>query len=207
MSATRVVLCRHGETDPSALGRFCGELDAGLSPRGAAEADALAAALVGELPVALFTSPARRARETAERIGSRLGLEPIVEPRLREIDFGELDGLPFEEVEARWPELYGEWLRAPTRVQFPGGECYRDLRRRAVDALADVTALHPGRTAVIVTHAGVIRALIATWLSLPDEAVFRIDQRYASVNVVDWPDGTPVLRLLNGPPTSLGRNA
>jgi alpha-ribazole phosphatase len=207
MSTTRVVVCRHGEPDSSAFGRFCGAIDAGLSPVGESEADALAAGLVAEAPAALYTSPARRALQTAERIGVRLGLEPIVEPRLRELDFGEVDGLRFEEVAAQRPELYGEWLRAPTQVRFPGGECYVDLQRRALEALSGITTLHRGGTTVAVTHAGVIRALLAAWLSLPDEAVFRIDQRYASVNVVDWLEGTLVLRLVNGPPASLARDA
>ncbi len=68
-------------------------------------------------------------------------------------------------------------------------------------ALAAVRAAHRGETIAIVTHGGVIRALLATWLSMPDEAVFSIDQRYASVNVVDWFDG-PVVRLINGRPGS-----
>lgn len=204
MTATRLVLCRHGEPEVSATGRFCGALDVGLSPQGSAEADVLAAGLVSESPRALYTSPARRALETAEPIGSAVGLEPIVDARLRELDFGELDGLRFEDAEALWPELYGEWLRTPTGVTFPGGESYADLRRRATAALKSVTDRNSGSTAVVVTHAGVIRALIAEWLALPDEAVFRIDQRYASVNVVDWFDGTPVLRVVNAPPAALG---
>jgi broad specificity phosphatase PhoE len=177
MSATRVVLCRHGEPDESAQGRFCGAIDVGLSAAGEAEADALGAGLVAETPAAVYTSPARRALETAARIGPILGLEPIVESRLREIDFGEVDGLRYDEVAAGRPELWDEWLVAPTRVHFPGGECYADLRDRVLQAMSAVTNRHARRTTVLVTHAGVIRALIAAWLLLPDEAVFRIDQR------------------------------
>jgi alpha-ribazole phosphatase len=197
---TRVVLCRHGETEASAQGRFCGAIDVGLSPVGQAEAARLAAG-VGS-GTALYTSPARRALETARPIGERVGLDPLIEPRIRELDFGEVDGLPYEQVAALRPELYDEWLRAPTRVHFPDGECYADLRGRAVEALSEVVSRHEGETALIVTHAGVIRALFAAWLLLAEEAVFRIDQRYGSVNVVDWLDGTPVVRLINGRPGS-----
>jgi broad specificity phosphatase PhoE len=100
MKATRVVLCRHGEPDESALGRFCGAFDVGLSTAGEAEADALGAALVAEAPSAVYTSPARRALETAARIGPILGLDPILEPGLRELDFGQVDGLMYDEVAA-----------------------------------------------------------------------------------------------------------
>ena len=200
MSTTRIVLCRHGETEAAARGRFCGALDVGLSPAGRDEAARLAAG-VGAA-AALYSSPARRALETADPIGQRVGLEPIIEPRIRELEFGEVDGLPYEQVAALRPELYDEWLGAPTRVHFPGGECYADLRGRAVEAVSELVSKHEGETVLIVTHPGVIRALLAAWLLLPDEAVFRIDQRYGSINVVDWLNGTPVVRLLNGRPGS-----
>ena len=195
---TRLVLCRHGEPEPSARGRFCGAIDVGLSDTGRAEADALAAGLAAAAPTALYSSPARRAVQTARPIGVGLGLDVVVAPGLREIDFGEVDGLTFAEVEASQPVLYDEWLRAPTRVRFPGGECYADVKRRALETLAGIAQVEG--TAVLVTHAGVIRALLGAWLSLPDDAIFRIDQRYGSVNVVDWIDGGPVIRLLNGLP-------
>jgi broad specificity phosphatase PhoE len=200
VSTTRIVLCRHGETEASGRGRFCGALDGGLSPAGRNEAARLAAG-VGAAS-ALYSSPARRALETADPIGQRLGLALIVEPRIRELDFGEVDGLSYEQVAALRPELYDEWLWAPTRVRFPGGEGYADLRSRAVETVSELVSKHEGETVLIVTHAGVTRALLAAWLLLPDEAVFRIDQRYGSVNVVDWLNGTPVVRLVNGQPGS-----
>jgi broad specificity phosphatase PhoE len=199
---TRVVLCRHGETEASAKDRFCGALDVGLSAAGKAEAAQLAASFRSRPGLALYTSPARRALETAGPMGESLGLRPIVEPQLRELDFGEIDGLRYEDVATQRPELYDEWLRSPTRVRFPGGECYADLQHRTVAAVSALTERHQGGAAIVVTHAGAIRALLAAWLSVPDELVFRIDQRNGSVNIVDWLDGTPVVRLVNGPPAT-----
>lgn len=108
--------------------------------------------------------------------------------------------MTFEEAEAVRPDVYAEYLRTPTQVRFPGGETFAELRTRALELADEVVGALGDRTAVIVTHGGVIRALLASWLCLPDEAVFRIDQRYAAVNVVDWLDGTPLIRLLNAPP-------
>ncbi len=196
---TRVVLCRHGEPEAAASGRFCGALDVGLSPRGEAQARALSA-LDADV---LYTSPARRCLETARPVASRLAVEPIVEPRLRELEFGELEGVPYDEAAERWPEVYDEWLRTPTGVRFPGGERYAELRSRACEALAEIVRRHDGATAAVITHAGVIRALLADVLSLPDEALFRVDQRYGAVNVFEWLEGTAVVRLVNGSPASL----
>jgi broad specificity phosphatase PhoE len=194
----RLLLCRHAEPEAAARGRVCGRLDVGLSPSGEVQADVLAAALASEHASALYASPIRRAVETAGRIGTALGLEPRVDPRLRELDFGQADGLTYEEVEERWPELYETWMRTPTEVRFPAGESFADLKRRAVAAAADIVAAHEDETVVIVAHAGVIRAVLVDWLSMPDEALFRIEQRYASVNVVEVTDGAVNVRLVNG---------
>jgi ribonuclease H / adenosylcobalamin/alpha-ribazole phosphatase len=183
------VLCRHGEAE-GAAGRFCGSFDPPLSATGRGHAEALAAALGGSV---VYSSPARRALETAQEIG-----EPIVDPDLAELDFGEADGLTYDEAAARWPALYEAWLRAPTEVTFPGGEVFADFRARALGALGRID-----RDAVVVTHGGVVRTALASWLAMPDEALFRIDAGYGCVSVVEWHDGTPLVRLVNAPPASL----
>jgi broad specificity phosphatase PhoE len=199
---TRLVLCRHGEAK-EAQGRFCGALDVSLSAAGHRQAKALATALPSLDAVAVYTSPARRAVDTSGPIAAQLGVAPIVEPDFCELDFGEAEGLRFEEAAARWPTLYEEWLQAPTRVCFPGGEEFAGFRARVLAAAACAVERHAGAAVAVVTHAGVIRTLLAYWLAMPDEALFRIDQAHGSVNVVDWQDGTPLVRLVNGSPTSL----
>ncbi len=201
---TLVVLCRHGEPEEAGQGRFCGALDVGLSERGRGQAQALAAGVSADV---VYTSPSRRCVETARPLAARLGVEPVVEPRLRELEFGELDGVAYDEAERRWPELYAELLRAPTTVRFPGGESYGELRGRACQALTELLERHGGARVAVFTHAGVIRTLLAHVLSLPEEALFRIDQRYGAVNVVEWLDGAPVVRLVNAPPASLAPDA
>jgi broad specificity phosphatase PhoE len=89
-------------------------------------------------------------------------------------------------------------MNAPGTVQFPGGESYEQLRRRVVGALERIAVQHGDETVVAVSHAGAIRAALATWLSVPSNASFRLDQSFASVNVVDVVDGLPLVRLVNG---------
>jgi len=193
MSATRLLLIRHAEPEEDARGRCYGRLDVGLSPVGLAQAAALGDALRPLGPLTVASSPARRALDTASRIG-----EPVVDERLRELDFGELEGRTYTEIERERPELFSRWMRTPTEVVFPGGEGFEELRARACDAAAELRASHAGGTVAVVAHGGVVRAILAEALALPSRSIFRLDAGYARVSVVDWFGDEPVVRLLNG---------
>ena len=100
----RLLLVRHGETDWNAAGRIQGCTDTPLNARGRAQAAALAEKLrSSERAEALYTSPLRRAAETAEIIGSALGLRPEPVEALREISFGVWEGCSWAEIQRRWP--------------------------------------------------------------------------------------------------------
>jgi broad specificity phosphatase PhoE len=186
---SRLVLVRHCEPEEDARGRCYGSLDVGLSGDGRRHAVELAARLSGD---AVWTSPRLRARETA----AALAPEPLVDDDLRELDFGELEGRTFDEIAGSEPELYRAWMNTPTLVRFPGGESYGDLRARALPSLERIWDDHT--SAIVVTHGGVIRAGLAAWLGIPDEAIFRIDLRYGGVTIVDRVAGTPIVRIVNG---------
>jgi broad specificity phosphatase PhoE len=173
----RLVLCRHaaaGDTDGAAR---------------------LAAVLAKLDVAAVYTSPLGRAVETARAVAAPHGLSPAVQEDLREIELGDVEGLQFEDFPS---ELQEALLDAPATVHFPGGESYQELQVRVVAALDELVVQHGGQTVVVVSHAGAIRAALATWLSVAPEASFRIDQSFGSVNIVDWFDGTPFVRLVNG---------
>jgi broad specificity phosphatase PhoE len=190
MTSTRLLLIRHAEPQDDAHGRVYGRLDVGLSPRGREQARRLAAVL--EPVSAVYSSPRRRALETADP----LAVPVVVDERLREIDFGALEGRSYEDIQQEQPELFRHWMETPTEVDFPGGESYADVRTRAIDALGAIRGRH--ETAAIVAHGGVVRALLAHCLAMPDEAIFRIDVPYCSVSVVDWFGDTPLVRSVNG---------
>ena len=174
---TRLVICRHA--DPA-------------DPTGAV---ALAHVLAPLPLAAVHTSSLIRARETAAAVARPHALTPVVVEALREIDRGEVEGRAFDDYPR---ELRDALLRNATEVRFPGGEGYAELRRRVCAALDEIVARHPDETVALITHAGPIRALLAAWLRMADDAIFRLDQRYGSVNVVDWIDGVPLVRLVNG---------
>ena len=195
--ATRVVLVRHAETEESARGRCYGRLDVRLSPRGLRQAQGLAVALADVPLAAVYASPLARAVDTARPVAAARGLEPIVLDALAELDFGEVEGLRYDEIEAERPELFRAWMDEPARVCFPGGEGLSDLRVRVLPALEQIRARHEREAVAVVAHGGVIRVVLAEVLGLEDGALFSLDQAEGGVSVVDWVDGVPLVRVAN----------
>jgi broad specificity phosphatase PhoE len=200
-TATRLLLIRHTEPDAAALGRCCGRLDVQLGDAGRQHARALAAALSEPALAAVYASPLARALETARPVAAEHGLEPVACDALRELDFGDVDGLRFEEIAAGWPDVFRAWTETPETVCFPGGESLSALRARVLPAVAAHRARHEGEAIAVVAHAGVLRLVLAEALGLADGALFRLDQAYGGVSVVDWISGTPVVRLVNAVPS------
>ena len=201
----RLVLVRHAETEASARGRCYGSLDVGLSPVGRSQCAALERALAAEVVSAVVTSPRVRAVETATAIAEPHGVDVRVDEDLQELDFGEVEGRTYDEIAASLPELYAQWMTQPTRVRFPGGESYADLANRAARAVRSLRAELDGRTAVVVTHGGVVRAVLSAVLGIPAERIFRIAVDPASISIIEWVEGTPVVLAVNAPAYAVHR--
>lgn len=156
---TTLVLVRHGETDWNRDNRFQGHADPPLNETGRRQARALAAGLRGEPFAALYTSPLRRARETAEILGAELALEPGEASSLMEVDVGSWSGLTRSEVEARFPDGFARWLAYGHG--WDDGETYAELGARVVAGLSRFGERHAEGIVVAVTHGGPIRSALA----------------------------------------------
>jgi alpha-ribazole phosphatase/probable phosphoglycerate mutase len=194
---TTVWLIRHS-APAGAEGLCYGRHDVPLSEDGRLQAKKLAEQFASETMDAIYASPLRRAMDTAQILAERRGLAIETCDDLAEIDFGEFEGRSYQEIEALFPEAFQMWMREPTQVRFPQGENFQDLRRRSLRALDFILARHAGQKIVIVSHAGVIRVLLAQALGIPDAHVFRLDQDYGSLNRIDYFDHGPLVRLING---------
>ena len=156
---TTILLARHGETDWNRDGRFQGQADPPLNRTGRAQAVDLSVALMAEQLAAVYSSPLRRALETAEVLAASHGLEPVPVDDLREVDVGSWSGLTRAEVEERFPAQFARWL--DYGQGWEDGETYEEMGRRAVDALLQLAATHDGERVLAVTHGGPIRAAFA----------------------------------------------
>src|SRR5262249_9225907 len=145
--------------------------------------------LGSEHAAVIYTSPRRRTMESARILGAVLNAPIQVVAELREIDFGDFEGLSYDEIANRYPELYREWMDAPTKIRFPNGECEAQVRERALRAFEGICRQCEGKTVVIVSHGGVIRIILAWALRMPDECLFRLSQGHAAVNLLCCHDG------------------
>lgn len=188
----RIFLVRHGRSEGNRGGTLLGRGDPPLTPAGEAEADAAAGLLTRRIRpgVRLYTSPLVRARDSARRIGARLGVPVRLAPALVELDMGRLEGARWEDV----PKERARWDAAPERYRFPDGEGLDDVARRT-EAWFDEEIGAPKGDVIVVAHLFVILALTARRLGLPLDEILRLYLAPGGmVELHDGPRGT----LLHG---------
>ena len=194
---TRIWLIRHGEPCPETRGRCYGHLDVELSAEGRKQVKAVAAR-IGEEPIcAIYSSPRQRAMESATILAKTSGSTVTQEERFREIDFGDFEGRPYDEIAQIYPDIYRQWMERPTETQFPNGESFKQMQVRVIEAAHELYARHRGETFAIVSHGGVNRILLANALGIPDENIFRIAQGYAARNLITRIGDYFVVQLMN----------
>ncbi|MFL7807932.1 MAG: histidine phosphatase family protein [Anaerolineae bacterium] len=168
MSGGRLYLVRHGETAANAQGLWQGRQgDDPLNERGRVQSQAAAEALVDSGASAIYASGLRRAVETAEIIGARLGLPVKTHAGLREYDFGDLEGATTSEVLAEWKALLGQWRTDPS-AKPPGGESAMEFTRRVGGALQEIAGQHESERVIVVSHGGSISVGLAVIVGKPD---------------------------------------
>jgi broad specificity phosphatase PhoE len=176
-----IYLCRHGQTFHNREGRLQGRLESDLTPLGRAQAAAMGELLFDlvrrDPPAAppvewrIVASPLRRARDTAEAIGARLGLPVATDERLVEIDVGEWSNRLREEVRSEIPHLHGDdaW-----GFHAPGGETYEGMMARLTHWL-DEQATEPDRRLIVVSHGVAGRLLRGAYAGLSKDDTLRQD--------------------------------
>lgn len=191
-------LVRHAPT-AAPSGQIVGHLDVPLSAEGTSAAAQFAEDLAGAWPGApplMFTSDLLRAYATAAPLAARWGCSPQEDQRLREVHFGQWEGQTWEAIEQDEGASLGAWMSDWVDTPPPGGESFRMLLARVQAWLADFATL-PARPALVVAHAGVLRALVCAALGLPPEAAFGFHFEHLRLARLDrQPGGGWALALL-----------
>ncbi|MFF2076250.1 bifunctional RNase H/acid phosphatase [Kitasatospora sp. NPDC058162] len=198
---TTFVLLRHGETPLTPEKRFSGSggTDPELSEKGRWQAERAAEALAARGSIqAVVASPMRRTRQTAEIVAARLGLEVRYEDGLREVDFGDWEGLTFAEVQERYPDDLSAWLGSAKAKPTGSAESFTTLTHRAGVARDKILARYAGKTVLVVSHVSPIKTLVRLALGAPPDSMYRMELSAASICAVQYyADGNASLRLLN----------
>lgn len=195
--AKRLLLVRHGEPEAEYKGRFLGATDVALSEEGLRQAAGVARAVHDFRPGLCLCSPLQRARQTATAIIAETGLEIVIEPALREIDFGRWEGKTFGQIARDEPEAVDLWAQWSPGFSFPDGETLAGFQRRVEDLVGRLVDL-PEETVLVVSHGGVIRAMICYLLGLAPRDYLLFEVGYATSAVLDiFAGGKGVLAGLN----------
>ena len=164
----RLLLVRHGETDWNLARRYQSYSDVPLNQKGIRQAQYLAQRLSKEKIDAIYSSDLSRATETAILIAKKY--EPLLavqcDPRLRELSFGNWEGLNYQEIQEQWHTEVNSWFADPVNVSPPNGETMTQLSARVRSALGELQSKHQDETILIVSHGGIIQVLLCMLLGV-----------------------------------------
>jgi len=188
---------RHGDTELNSAERYWGHSDVKLSAAGLRQAERLRDRLAAQKIDAIYSSDLKRASVTAEIIASRHQLDIITCAELREINFGEIEGLMFDEVSQLYPEVTKLWAEGSPKLKYPGGESLNDFNKRVSDFATRLEKHTPEETILIVAHCGVLRVLMCQLLGIELRHRRQFHPDLASLSIMETYVGGAILTLLN----------
>lgn len=192
------MLARHGRTEWNAGGRFQGHSDIHLDDVGEAQAAALSARLAEESIDAAYASDLQRAWRTGELIAARHGIAVQRDARLREMNYGLWEGLPWQTIQEKYPDVMRQWRADPQSYCLPeGGESLGQVAARVNAVIDEVRAQHAGETVLVAAHGGTLQVLIGAAMGLPLRARWQFGIQPASLSEVHLYSDRAQLYLLN----------
>ena len=198
--ATTLYLVRHGATDANLRQPYVLQgrgMDLPLNETGRRQAQCVRKLFERTAVAAVYSSPLRRALETAQAIAEPHRLDVAAIDALIECDVGRWEGMAWDQIRRDFPQEYEDFQRDPSQFPYLGGESYRDVSLRALPVLADLLERHAGRSIIAVAHNVVIRACAATFLGIPLARAKDVNQNNGGVNVLRRENGRTDLMTLN----------
>jgi len=194
---SRLLLVRHGITESNSARKFVGYSDVELSTAGYRQVERLRERLVDDKIDAVYSSDLRRALVTAEVISSGHKVDIVTCPELREVNYGNVEGLTFEEISRLYPEVAESLTNFSLRLKFPGGEDFEGFIERASKFLDKLKRHTPSQTMLIVSHGGPLRVLVCCLLGIDLGHWKQIRLDNASLSIVETYSQGAVVSLLN----------
>lgn len=195
---TTLYLIRHGETEGAEIKRYKGHLDVQLSTNGIEQITKVSKFLGSNTLDVIYTSSLSRACKSAEIIAKTQKVQPVILPNLRERHFGTWEGMTFDEIKEKYPKEFEQWAHNPFKFSPVGGESTLEVKERALPVIESILEKHKGQKIAVVSHGGITRIALCHFLGMPLENIFRIEQNFAAVNIIEFWENYPVIKLING---------
>lgn len=194
---TKVYVVRHGQTAWNLEEVFRGRMDIPLDETGKKEVHLAGEALKDETLNAIYSSPLSRSMETAENIAKFQNIPVTPLESIIDISYGEWEGVSLVEVQKKYPDLYGLWLKEPHNITFPGGESLEQVRVRTRNAIDDLLEKHKDENIALVAHRVPNKVICCSLLGIDNSNFWRIQQDTASTNLFVYKDGQWIISYLN----------
>ena len=192
-----IYLVRHGQTNWNILGKTQGHGNSNLTEKGINQAKDLAESMIKYPIDYIYSSDLGRAVETAEIIANKFDKEVITTPALREMGFGEWEGLLIKEIQENYADIYKTWRNQPHLAEIPGGETLQIIKERTDKFLQELNEKYDGKHIVLVTHSVTARVILLSVLNSAMENIYRINQGNTALNVIEFRDYGPDVIKMN----------
>lgn len=201
---TRLIFVRHAEAEGNKTRRFHGWTDSGITEKGHLQAKRVAERLVSMDVDVIYSSSLKRTMQTASYISEALNLPVISSDMLKEINGGDWEDVPWEELQERWPDEYEVWENRPYEHRMPNGESMDEFQNRLINEVMRIIRLNEGRNILIVTHGTAIRAMLCHFRDCTLEEMINVAWcDNTAITIIDYENGK-FSTVIEGDATHLG---
>ena len=195
--ANTFYIVRHGQTNWNILGKTQGHGNSDLTAKGIEQATELAESIVNYPIDYIYSSDLGRAVQTAQILGDKLNIEVKETEALREMGFGEWEGLLIDEIKSNYASVYTTWRNEPHLAQIPGGETLHLIKDRVDSFIQSLNEKYDDKHILLVTHSVTVRVMLLAFLNSGMENIYRIKQDNTALNIVEYRDYGPVVIKMN----------
>ena len=195
--ANTFYIVRHGQTNWNILGKTQGHGNSDLTAKGIEQATELAESIVNYPIDYIYSSDLGRAVQTAQILGDKLNIKVKETEALREMGFGEWEGLLIDEIKANYANVYATWRNEPHLAQIPGGETLHLIKDRVDSFIQSLNEKYDDKHILLVTHSVTVRVMLLAFLNSGMENIYRIKQDNTALNIVEYRDYGPVVIKMN----------
>ncbi len=193
----RLYLLRHGETEWNIKKITQGTTDIQLTDKGKEQAKKAAYRLIHEKIDYIYASHLSRAFETAKIIGEILKINIETEQSLREMNFGQWQGLSVEDLQTKYPKEHIIWRSQPHKWSLKGAETLLQVQERTLSTINDLRKKHPNKNVLMVSHGATIKALLLGILNLDLSNYHKLTSSNTGISIIEYKEEYPVILLLN----------